>query len=138
MDLKEELRKVDLSVLKKVMNNADNSYLLPQAVEKFAIPGGNGHKGQNAMLRLQCAIIYNERLEMGEKINAPEREKPQMIESFDFNNYVKLRSACQEYIDFIWGPNYHEDSDHTHFIAEEALKAVFGEDIYNYINKKTE
>jgi len=47
-----------------------------------------------------------------------------------------LRVVCQEYIDFIWGKDHYEGSDYKHYIFEAAMKAIFGEDIFDIINQK--
>ena len=46
--------------------------------------------------------------------------KPKQLDVVDLTN---LRDTCQEYIDFVSG-----DNDFDHYI--------FGNDIFNYINKK--
>jgi hypothetical protein len=56
------------------------------------------------------------------------------------NNQVDLtmlRAECQEYIDSIADGSYHEDSDIEHYLFEAALEAIYGKDIFNYINENT-
>ena len=50
---------------------------------------------------------------------------------------TSLRAECQEYIDSIADGSYHEDNDTAHYIFESALKAIYGKDIFNYINENT-
>lgn len=59
--------------------------------------------------------------------------KPKQL---DVVNLTNLRDTCQEYIDFVSSDNYYADNDFEHYIYEEALKAIFGNDIFKYINKK--
>lgn len=58
--------------------------------------------------------------------------KPEPVKNPNFNNLIE---QCVDYIDQI---EEHEwiDSDWSHYVTEEALKAVFGKDIYEWINKK--
>jgi hypothetical protein len=48
-------------------------------------------------------------------------------------HYDKLISTCEEYINNMNDGNGADTND-EHFIFEEALKAVYGNDIFNWIN----
>ena len=51
-------------------------------------------------------------------------------------NLEKLRKITQEYIDFIGSKDYHEDNDYDHYIFEEAINTMFGEEAWEWINNK--
>ena len=46
-----------------------------------------------------------------------------------------LKKACEEYMDYIHSPKYHSDNDYPHFIFEDCMKTMYGEDIFKYLNK---
>ena len=50
-------------------------------------------------------------------------------------NFQELIDGCQEYLDYLTSEEYHEDNDLEHFIFESAMEAVFGKDVWEYINK---
>lgn len=52
-------------------------------------------------------------------------------------NINKLREICEKYVAFVGSDDYYDDNDYVYFICNEALKAIFGEDVINWINKKT-
>jgi len=62
-------------------------------------------------------------------------EKPEMVIEPCF---AKLQKTVKEYIDFVWGNDYHEDNDYMVYVFEEALIAYFGIDIFETISEKTE
>jgi len=49
-------------------------------------------------------------------------------------NIVELRRACKSYIDFI-NSNDYDDDDHQYYIFEEAMKALYGDNIFDWVNK---
>lgn len=49
-----------------------------------------------------------------------------------------LRDLCQQYIDYLTSDEYHEDSDYDHYIFEKALEAVFGINVWDYVNNINE
>lgn len=51
-------------------------------------------------------------------------------------NLEILRKTCQDYIDFIYSNEYHEDNDYTHYIYEAAMQSIFGENVFDIINKR--
>lgn len=50
----------------------------------------------------------------------------------------ELTSVCIKYINYIWSDDYHEDNDYKHFIFEAAMEAIYGDGIFNKINKKVQ
>lgn len=63
-------------------------------------------------------------------------DKPKQLTKI---NLEALRQACQEYVDFVDNDEeYHEDlqDDYEHEILEQALMAVFGKDIYDWVNAR--
>jgi hypothetical protein len=52
------------------------------------------------------------------------------------DHYYKLINICEEYINNIAEGN-HVGSDDEHFVFEEAIKAVYGKDIFIWINNNT-
>lgn len=58
--------------------------------------------------------------------------KPQPLEDPDLTG---LKSSVTEYINSIYDGTHHEDSDVSHYIFEEALKCIYGEDIFDWIKK---
>jgi hypothetical protein len=63
-------------------------------------------------------------------------EKPKQLETVDL---TALRQACQEYIDFMDNDEeYCEDciEDFEHPVMEKAMEAIFGWDIWDFINTR--
>lgn len=61
-------------------------------------------------------------------------EKPKQLEQI---NLYELRKICQEYIDFIDNDEeYYEDNDFDQYIFEKAMETIFGENVFEYINKR--
>ena len=48
-------------------------------------------------------------------------------------NFSELVRACSDYIDIL--EKQGETSDSQHFIFEEAMNAVYGEDVWDWINE---
>jgi hypothetical protein len=60
-------------------------------------------------------------------------EKPKRLDTIDVE---KIITICQDYIDFVDSDDFHEDNDYHHYISETAIKAVFGPDVWKFINDK--
>lgn len=61
--------------------------------------------------------------------------KPQQLENPDLTG---LRSVLSEYIDSIYDGSYHEDSDINHYICKEAVKAIYGKSVFDWISQNTD
>lgn len=61
-------------------------------------------------------------------------DKPTALPNPDF---TKLIEALQEYIDFVGSDDFHEDvdDDYENEIFETALEAVYGPNVWNWINE---
>jgi hypothetical protein len=61
--------------------------------------------------------------------------KPTLKANIDLE---KLKEMCQDYIDELDEPDVCEDvvGEQEHYIFEEALRALFGEDVFNWVNTK--
>ena len=63
-------------------------------------------------------------------------EKPKQLEKVDLQ---RLRDICQEYIDFVDDDKeYHEDHDYEAYIFEAAVTAIFGREVWEFINNRHE
>tara|TARA_R100001530_G_scaffold26226_4_gene21141 strand:- start:20303 stop:20494 length:192 start_codon:yes stop_codon:yes gene_type:complete len=60
-------------------------------------------------------------------------DKPVQIKEPDFN---KLRNLCQLHLDFCASADFHGDNDDGHYIYEEAMEAIFGKDVFKFINER--
>ena len=61
-------------------------------------------------------------------------EKPKQLEKPDFEKLTKL---CQRYIGYIDSDEeYQEDNDYEHYIFEASLEAIFGENVWEFINNR--
>jgi hypothetical protein len=61
-------------------------------------------------------------------------EKPKQLEQINLDELIKI---CQEYIDFIDNDEeYYEDNDFDQYIFEKAMETIFGENVFEYINKR--
>lgn len=51
-------------------------------------------------------------------------------------NYSAVKALCVEYLKLRQSPEYCSDdgSDFEHYLFEEALKAVYGPNVFDYIN----
>jgi len=65
-----------------------------------------------------------------------EPSKPEMLAD-DKMDLTGLKKTLQSCIDEMWGDDYCEDNDDASYVYEEALKAFFGEDIWERIDKQT-
>ena len=61
-------------------------------------------------------------------------KKPEIVGA---PNFATLQSAVEDYIDFVWSKDYNEDGegDYIHYIFEDTMKAFYGEDVFDKINK---
>ena len=57
--------------------------------------------------------------------------KPSPVKVMDLSALIK---TCQEYIDFVYGDNYHDDNDYRQYIYEAALITIYGDKIFDTIN----
>jgi len=63
-------------------------------------------------------------------------EKPKPLEKIDPQELIEI---CQEYMDFIDDDEeYHEDNDYSSYIFEKAMEAVYGKDVWTFINARQE
>jgi len=66
-------------------------------------------------------------------------KKPKQLEEFDL---TELTEACQDVIDFYENFDYQnadedKQSDYWEDVQGKAMVAIFGEDVFEYINSKT-
>lgn len=59
--------------------------------------------------------------------------RPKPIENPDT---FALGALVTEYMDFIESEEYHEDNDFRQYIFEEAVRTIYGKDVWKYINSK--
>lgn len=65
-------------------------------------------------------------------------QKPILLKDENIN-LEELKKTCQNYIDFIDDDaQYTEDNDYSHYIFENAMEALFGKDIWEFINNRQE
>ena len=61
-------------------------------------------------------------------------EKPKQLNQPNLNELLKI---CQKYIDFVDNDDeYYEDNNFDQYIFEKAMMALYGEDVFNWINKR--
>ena len=60
-------------------------------------------------------------------------ERPKVQGSIDL---YPLISLCEEYFKDLESGDYNEDGDDGHYIFEEAVKMLYGKDVFDYINSK--
>lgn len=80
--------------------------------------------------------IANKLLEFFKGIKEKFPKKPQIL-PLDQIDLTSLISNCQKHLDSIYSDDYDEDNDYNHYIYSEAMKALFGKDIFDIINKKS-
>lgn len=62
----------------------------------------------------------------------PENKMPERIQNPDLSRLQStIESGFQEMLDGTW----HEDNDDAGYIYDEALKALYGRDIFDWVNK---
>lgn len=57
---------------------------------------------------------------------------PEALPNPDFTELIKV---CKEYIEDMDNEDFHEDDDDQHYIFEAALEAVFGKDVWKWVNQ---
>ena len=63
-------------------------------------------------------------------------EKPKQLSEKEID-LTELRNVCQGYIDFIDNDKeYYEDNNYDHYIFEKAMTAIFGKDVFDWINQR--
>jgi len=70
------------------------------------------------------------------KVIGSEDIRPKMLDDKKIN-LESLKETCEEYIEHIYSEKYHEDNDYDHFIFETAMTTLYGENVFDIINKKT-
>ena len=60
-------------------------------------------------------------------------ERPRPLANPDLK---RLIATTESHIESMETGEYHEDNDDAHYIYEEALKAVYGPKVFEWINKK--
>ncbi|GAF82905.1 unnamed protein product [marine sediment metagenome] len=74
---------------------------------------------------LQAELDQRQRLE-------EEQAKPKAIASPDFRH---LKKTCQHYVDALAGEEF-TNGDWKQYIYEAAIVAIFGKDVWDWINSK--
>lgn len=65
-------------------------------------------------------------------------EKPIILKDEDFN-LKDLKDTCQGYLDFVDNDKeYNEDNDYSSYIFETAMEALFGKDVFQWVNQRQE
>jgi hypothetical protein len=72
--------------------------------------------------------------ELLEELDRRKKGNPKPLE---FPNFDHVKKACAEHVQSIIDGTYHEDNDDAHYIFEEAMKAVYGADIFKWYNANT-
>ena len=60
-------------------------------------------------------------------------EPPEMIENPDLEPIIKI---LNDYVEYINGEGFCEDNDYPEFIYETVINVFFGEDFWDWFNKK--
>lgn len=50
---------------------------------------------------------------------------------------LPIIELCEEYIQFCFGDEFHEDTDFPHYIFEKTMTVLYGDDIFEKINAVT-
>lgn len=48
----------------------------------------------------------------------------------------RIKAICGNYINYLISEDFHPDNDEEHLLFEEVMKTVFGDDIFDWINKQ--
>jgi len=69
-------------------------------------------------------------------------KKPEQVDARDFIDFGKLVDVCKETLDYYErmtpdNPELERQSDYKNAIFEEAMNAVFGPNVFDFINSKT-
>ena len=63
-------------------------------------------------------------------------EKPNLLNDKEID-LKGLKKICQDYIDFIDNDEeYYEDNDFSEYIFEKAMQTFFGNNVFEWINKR--
>jgi len=62
-------------------------------------------------------------------------DKPTALPNPDFTELIKL---CQSHIDDMEGDDYNSDNDDKEYIYEAAIEAVFGKNVWPWINAQVD
>lgn len=63
-------------------------------------------------------------------------EKPKKLKNIDLSKLIEI---CESYIEFIDNDKeYTEDNDFDHYIFETALEAIYGDDVWEFVNNRQE
>lgn len=84
------------------------------------------HNSDDVAIYLKELAIY-ENLEQKNK-------RPEFLSQIDVQAILK---SCENYMDYLHSENYHEDNDYSQYMFEDMMKAVYGNNIFKYINKLT-
>lgn len=63
------------------------------------------------------------------------KKEPQPLAQPDFN---RLIAQVVNYVKWIESGEYHSDGDHESYIFEEAVKAVYGDRVFDWVNEVIE
>ncbi len=63
-----------------------------------------------------------------------ENAKPKAIDNPDFS---EVKTICQDIIETIADGQYNEDNDDARYLYEAVMKALFGKDVFRWINANT-
>lgn len=61
--------------------------------------------------------------------------KPEVPEPLENPDYTNLRDTCKGYLNELHEKGY-ANEDYSHYIFEEAMNAIYGKDVWKFINKK--
>ncbi len=65
-----------------------------------------------------------------ERRRAAREDKPVQLDDPDL---TRLRAVCQEHVDALASGDSYED--YEHYIYEAAMKAIFGGDVFSFVNE---
>lgn len=109
---------LDENSLKLEANDYFRLYFEQESVKEIMKPMGSGSR-EIILFFVRTAMIFALRQHRDLKLK-------------------KLKDQCQEYLDFIFSEDYHEDGmgDREHYIFEHAMELFHGEEIWNKINER--
>ena len=70
--------------------------------------------------------------EIDRKGISPGRDKITILDTPDMRPLIQ---TCEEYMNFRQSKKYYDDNDFETYIFEAALKSLYGEDVFNKLNK---
>jgi len=134
--------------MEQVINQAGNSadFICPQCKDGWHIDGLKGEdikcpgcgyiiSRENYTKIVKGLKDYIKEVEKVVKILDKPDDIPKQLEQVDLE---AITDTCENYLQWIISDNYHEDKDrdHEHIIYETVLEAVYGEDIWEWVNKQ--